>query len=346
MPGEPASWSAIALGAAIMSGLVLYAVLAGADFGGGVWHLFAYGRRAHQQRALVVSAIAPIWEANHVWLILVVVVLFTGFPPAFAALGVRLHAPLLFLLFAIVVRGSAFAFRSASANRPGEQRGWDRLFQAGSIAAPLLIGMSVGALISNRGSGRFVLSIGGAWTSPFAIATGAFALILFSYLAAVYLTVEAHDDRALQDDFRRRALATGVGSGILAVLTFVLSERGAPLVHRGLSAERWSLPFHAVTAFAAITALVSLLRRRFRLARGAAAAQVAFVVLGWGASQYPFILAPDLTLASASASAKTQHLLLAALATGAAVLFPSLWFLFRVFKSPPASTEEPARFRR
>ena len=111
-------WSEPALlGAVILAALILYVLFGGADFGGGVWHLLANGPRTSRQRALIAEAIAPIWEANHVWLILVVVVLFTGFPPAFAMISIRFHGPLLALLLAIVVRGSAFVFRSAAGER-------------------------------------------------------------------------------------------------------------------------------------------------------------------------------------------------------------------------------------
>src|SRR5215831_16686132 len=139
------------LGAAMMGALVLYALFGGADFGGGVWHLLAGGgARGARRRALIAEAIGPVWEANHVWLILVVVVLFTGFPPAFAEISNRLHAPLLALLLAIVVRGAAFAFRSAAGDRSSERRGFGAAFALASVAAPVLLGMIVGALASGR----------------------------------------------------------------------------------------------------------------------------------------------------------------------------------------------------
>jgi cytochrome d ubiquinol oxidase subunit II len=338
---------AILLGAAMMGSLVLYALFGGADFGGGVWHLLAGGGpRAARRRALIAEAIAPVWEANHVWLILVVVVLFTGFPTAFAEISTRLHAPLLALLLAIVARGAAFAFRSATGDRPMEERRFGAAFAVASVAAPVLLGMIVGALASGRllpvtgDAPAPSLSWRGPWLSPFAVSTGLFTLALFSFLAAVYLTVDASRDAGtdaaraeLEEDFRRRAIASGVLCGALALATFLLAGEGAPLVRRGLTARGWSWPLHAATAVAALTALGALVRRRFRLARLAAASQVALVVLGWGASQYPFIITPAVTLQSASAPAATQRLLLLALAIGAIVLFPSLRLLLRVFKS-------------
>jgi cytochrome d ubiquinol oxidase subunit II len=336
----------------MMGSLVLYALFGGADFGGGVWHMLAGGGpRGARRRALISEAIAPVWEANHVWLILVVVVLFTAFPPAFAAISNTLHAPLLALLLAIVVRGAAFAFRSATGDRPTEERHFGAAFAAASVCAPVLLGMIVGALASGRllpAPGDAVaspaaLSWRGPWLSPFAVSTGLFTLALFSFLAAVYLTVDASRDATtdaeraqLEEDFRRRAIASGVVCGALALATFLLAGEGAPLVRRGLTARGWSWPLHGATAAAALTALGALVRRWFRVARVAAAAQVALVVLGWGASQYPYIIAPTVTLQSASAPVATQRLLLWALAIGAIVLLPSLRLLLKVFKSERA----------
>jgi len=328
----------VLLGAVILGALTLYVLFGGADFGGGVWHLVATGPRAARQRALIAQAIAPIWEANHVWLILVVVILFTGFPPAFVAFSTRLHAPLLALLLAIVARGAAFAFRSAAGDRARERRGWSAVFIAGSLAAPVLLGMVVAAVASGdagTAGAPPALSWRGPWLTPFAIAIGLFALALCAFLAAVYLTVEAEGEgsRPLSDDFRRRAFYAGIICGALALLTFLLSADSAPRLHAGLSVRRWSWPLHVLTGLAAIGALIAILARRYRLARGLAAAQVALVVLGWGVSQYPYLMPPYLTLWSASAPRQTQALLLIAVGAGAVVLFPSLRLLFRVFKS-------------
>jgi cytochrome d ubiquinol oxidase subunit II len=322
------------LGGVMLGALVLYALFAGADFGSGVWYLLAHGPRTRRQRELTAEAIAPIWEANHVWLILVVVVLFTAFPPAFGIIATRLHAPLTALLVAIVVRGSAFAFRSASGGRV-EKRQWGLAFAAASVCAPVLLGMSVASLASGQLATPARLSFRGPWLSPFGLATGAFTLSLFAFLAAVYLTVDAGDDRELQEDFRRRALWSGLCCGALALITFLAAGSGAPLVREGLSRRAWSWPFHALTALAAVAALALLAARRYRQARYAAASQVALVVLGWGASQYPWIVVPDVTLTSASGPAVTQRLLLWALLAGSVLLFPSLRILYKTFKPLP-----------
>jgi cytochrome d ubiquinol oxidase subunit II len=331
------STEALALGGVILGALILYALFAGADFGSGLWYFVAAGERKEDQRDLISDAIAPIWEANHVWLVLVVVVLFTGFPPAFAALGTRFHAPLTALLVAIVLRGAAFVFRSAPGIPHHHERRWGRTFALASIAAAMLLGMTVAAIASGAPA-PLRLTLLGPWTSPFALATGFFTLSLFAYLAAVYLTVEAQGD--LREDFRRRALASGVLCGALALVTFLLAGRAAPLIRAGLLQRSWSLALHGATAVAALLALWALWARRFPLARLAAAAQVGLVVLGWGASQAPYLIVPDVTLASASADRRTQRLLLYALVVGAAILFPSLRLLYKIFKPLPAAPRQ------
>jgi cytochrome d ubiquinol oxidase subunit II len=317
------------LGGAILVSLVLYALLGGADFGGGTWDLLASGPRRAAQRALVEDAIGPIWEANHVWLILVVVVLFTAFPAAFAAISIGLFVPLVLLLLGIVLRGAAFTFRAYDV--PGRtQARWWLVFSGSSVLAPLVLGVVVGALASgrvrlaDRGADPF------AWLAPFPLSVGLFAAALFAYLAACYLAVEA--EGALREDFRRRAVAAGVAVFLCAALSGVLSWREAPVVFEGLTARPWSVPFHLATGAAAIAAFALLVGGRVRAARAAAAAQVALIVTGWGASQYPYLVVPDVTLASASSPRATQLALLWALAAGAVLLFPALYVLFRVFK--------------
>lgn len=333
------------LAAVMMSALSLYVLMGGADFGGGVWDLLASGPRLREQRALIEKALGPIWETNHVWLILVVVLLFGAFPPAFSALSIALHIPLTLFLVGVVFRGSAFTFRSYDARADTRQRRWGLLFSLASVVSPLLLGMMVGAIASGRirvddgvvESGFFY-----TWFNPFSITVGVFALALFAFLAAIYLANEARTPE-LADDFRLRALAAGAFVGVAALVAFALSFEGAPLIQKGLVAHWWSWPLHAGTAIAATTAFWALWRRRFRIARFASAAQVTLILLGWAASQYPYLVVPDLTLVSASANARTQRLLIIALAGGSVVLFPSLFFLYRIFKgqvSPFAKRDE------
>jgi cytochrome bd ubiquinol oxidase subunit II len=319
--------------------LLLYVVLGGADFGGGVWDLLASGPRRAEQRALIEKAIGPIWEANHVWLILVVVVLFATFPRAFAAISVALHVPLVLFLLGVVLRGSAFTFRAYDSRGDRAQRRWGLVFSLASVAAPVVLGTIVGAIASGnvRITGGVVTSgFFAPWLAPFPLLVGAFALALFAFLAATYLAWEAATvtrEEALAEDFRRRALGAGAVVGVLALATFAASGEGAPLVRRALTDRPYTWPGHALTAAAALTAFWALHRRRFAVARVAAAAQTALIVLGWAVSQYPYLLVPDLTLDRAAANPVTQKLVLVALGVGSVVLLPSLVALYRVFKS-------------
>lgn len=317
------------LAGVILVALVLYALLGGADFGGGIWDLLASGPRRHEQRALIERAIGPIWEANHVWLILVVVVLFTGFPAAFAAISISLFVPLLLLLLGIVLRGAAFTFRAYDRPDGRAKAVWGLAFSASSTLAPLVLGAIVGSLAS--GGLRAELRADPlAWDSPFPLAVGVLTAALFAYLAAAYLAVEASGP--LRDDFRRRAMAAGVAAALLAIVAAGLSAREAPVVFAGLTRRAWSLPLVAVTALAAAVAFGALRAGRVVLARAAAVAEVALIIVGWGAAQYPYLDVPDLTLAAASAPRQVQVALLWALAAGAVFLFPALYLLFRTFK--------------
>jgi cytochrome bd ubiquinol oxidase subunit II len=334
------------LAGVLMASLNLYALGAGADFGGGVWDMLACGPRERAQRDTIVHAIGPIWEANHVWLILVIVVLFVAFPVAFAALGTALHIPLTAMLVGIVLRGSAFAFRSYGGDDDATQRRWGRIFAMASVVTPVMLGVCAGAVASGGirvRDGRVTTDFVSPWLAAFPFAIGFFTLSLFAFLASVYLTLET-DDRELQDDFRRRALFAAVAVGAMALVSFVLSGSGAPSIRRGLAREWWSLPFQAVTGLAAVGAIVAVWVRRFALARGLAMAQVTLILWGWGLAQFPFLIEPDLTFESAAAPNTVLRALVIALAAGALVLGPSLVYLFRVFKaSPPAHGAGPSR---
>lgn len=332
----------------MVASLVLYALLGGADYGGGVWDLFAFGQRAREQRALIADAISPVWEANHVWLILVIVILFTAFPPAFATIATALHIPITLLLIGIVLRGTAFTFRTYDVQRDDVQRRWSLVFSIASIITPILLGTILGAIASGTirvENGALTSGFFTSWLVPFPFAVGFFALALFAFLAAVYLTVEAEqrelqgkqrsetESRKLSEDFRLRALLAGVAVGLLALTVFILAGTGAPTVRAGISRTWWALTLHIFTAIFAVSAFMTLLTRRYKLARICAAGQVTLILLGWAFAQYPHLVEPDITITSAAAPQITLELLLAALAAGALLLFPSYYYLIRVFKS-------------
>jgi len=325
LPEVVAAVMAIALNAYVLTG--------GADFGGGVWDLFASGPRRDRQRALIAESIAPIWEANHVWLIVVIVVLFTGFPAAFAMLGTVLHIPLTIMLIGIVLRGSAFVFRSYGSHRRSR---WGTAFAVASIVTPLLLGIIVGAVATGAvaeaaaeiGVGTFAGVFMGPWAAAFPVSIGLFALALFAFLAATYLTVDADED-GLRDDFRARALLAAVLVFACALAALLLARSAAPRLAMGVAG---ALLIQAATALSAITAIVALWRRRFRVARIAAAAQVSLILWGWLLAQYPYIVPAALSIRDAAAPPVTLRLLAVGLAAGAAVLVSSLRYLLRTFK--------------
>lgn len=329
------------LGAALLGAFVLYALLGGADFGGGVWDLLASGPRKAQQRALVARAIGPVWEVNHVWLIVGLVLLFSAFPRAFAALSVALHVPLTLLVLGIVLRGAAFTFRAYDGRGDAVQRRWGLVFSIANVAAPVLLGMCVGAVASGeiRLEGRAVVSgFLAAWTRPFAWACGALALGLFAFLAAVYLTHEARADAALAEDFRRRALLSGALLFFLAMGVLVLAQEGAPWVWAGLLGSPFALGLHAAAGLSAVAALALLWTRRYRLARAAAALQATLIVVGWAASQAPWVLVNQLTLREAAAGPATLRALSWALLAGLLACGPGLVLLYRAFGRGSADT--------
>ena len=312
-----------------------YVLLGGADFGGGVWDLLASGPRRGEQRELIAHAIGPIWEANHVWLIIVVVLLFTCFPPAFSLLAITLHIPLALMLIGIVLRGSAFTFRTYDSRQDVAQRRWGRTFAIASTATPILLGICIGAitegrLVAARG-GSFVANFVTPWLTPFALGVGVFALALFTLLAAAYLTVDAPEG-ALREDFRMRALISAAAVFLTALGVLLLAWHSAPRVHAGLTGSIWALPLHLATGISALLAIWALWTRQYHLARFAVAAQVSFILWGWALAEYPYLVPPTLTIEHAAAPAVTLRLVLWAVAAGAALLFPSLYYLFRVFK--------------
>ena len=328
----------------IVVALNAYVLFAGADFGGGVWDLFASGPRREKQRELIAHAIGPIWEANHVWLIVVVVMLFVCFPPAFAAFGTLLHIPLSAMLVGIVLRGSAFVFRAYSYGPQSEQRQWGRVFAISSLITPIVLGMCVGALVS----GDLGAALGGIdspnanfadtyvrpWLHGFSIAVGFMTLTLFSFLAAVYLTVEAGDDVELQEDFRKRALASAAASVFAALLALVVGAATSGVMARFL-AFGWTLAVFGASMISAVVAIVCLVRRRYLLARIAAGGWVTLVLWGWALAQFPAMIPPSLTISAAAAPRQTIVATLVVLVGGGAVLIPSLWYLLRVFKGRP-----------
>jgi cytochrome d ubiquinol oxidase subunit II len=317
-----------------------------------VWDLFAAGDRGDKQRDLIAQAIGPIWEANHVWLVVVVVLCFTGFPSAFATLGTVLHIPLTLLLIGVVMRGSAFVFRSYGSRSWEQRRRWGHAFAIASTITPLLLGIVIGALSTGAvGRAAEAVAAGPAsfadvyvhpWFAGFPVAVGLMALSQFAMLAAVYLTLETRDAE-LQDDFRRRALAAAGAVFVTAFGALAIAHHEAPMMRAGLMQSPWALPFQIGTGIAAVTAIWALWTRRYRAARLAAAAQVSLIVWGWALSQYPYVIPTTLTIRDAAAPTITLKIVLWALAAGGAILVPSLVYLRKTFAARSPESEAPRR---
>jgi cytochrome d ubiquinol oxidase subunit II len=294
-------------------GVVAYTVLGGADFGGGVWDLLASNRR---QRDLIASTMGPVWEANHVWLVFVLIGLFSGFPVAFGQLSRMLTVPLAIALLGIVMRGAAFVFRQYGDD---PRSVWGRVFAMASVLAPLSLGYAAGSLAIGRVGGRF---------PPVA---AALALACCAYLAAVFLCREAvtRGEPDLAAAFRRRALGSAVAAGVLAVVALPVLEHDAP----GLVFDLMSGPV-VISVIAGVGTIVALLRHHYRTARVFAATAVAAVVAGWGVAQYPVLVPPDLTLTEAAAPEQTLPVTLGVLIVGFGVTLPAVALLFRIFGRP------------
>ena len=322
---------ALAIACVMLLALTLYAPFGGADYGAGVWDLLARGPRAAAQRDLIAHAIGPVWEANHVWLILVIVLLFTAFPPVFSVVMTSLHVPLSLMLVGIVLRGSAFTFRAYDPSERARNR-WSRLFAIPSVITPVMLGAIIGAIATGRiGQSPDQVARLSSWLGVFPLVVGMFTLAIFAFLAAVYLTLET-DDRPLQEDFRLRALVMSVLVGALAYTVYLLAMTQAPLVVRGLSSTGWGMAIRYATGIFAIAAIAGLWFRRYAMARIAAMVQVSLILWGCALAQSPYLVPPDLTIENSAAPGAVLRLLLWALAAGAALLFPSLYALVWIFK--------------
>jgi cytochrome d ubiquinol oxidase subunit II len=327
------------LAAAILLSLNAWLLSGGADFGGGVWDLLAGGPRRDRQRALIADAIAPIWEANHVWLVLAVVLTFSCFPPVFAALSIQLHIPLTLVLLGIVMRGSAFVFRSYDSRSDDVQQRWGRVFSVSSLITPVLLGVAVGALASGTIGRRnwppvtpFADRYVWPWITPFTIVVGLMALALVALLAAVYLTVEAEREPELAGDFRRRAFGAQAAVVATAIGGLGLAPAHAPSVAVLLWESPVARVMHVVVGLAVVAASAALWVRRYRVARMAVAAQGTVILWGWGLAQYPHLAPPDYQIANSAAPTATLRLVLGALVVGLVLIIPAFLYLFGIFK--------------
>ncbi len=293
----------IAAAAILIVVLAAYALFGGADFGGGIWDLLV-GSAEHgaAPRELIDESITPVWEANHVWLIFVLVLLWTSFPPAFAAVMIALFVPLSLSLLGIVLRGVGFAFRH-TAQRLHMQQFTGAVFAAASVITPFFMGTVIGAVATGQVPVHPAGNVLAAWTSPTAILTGFLFISACAYVSAVFLVLEARQ-RGRQDlvrYFSLRATAAGVVTGALAGGTFAELSASAPYVFARLTGI--ALPLVTISIAAGIAVLTMLWLRWYRalFLRVTAAIAVASIVWGWGLAQYPYLIPTSLPLAAGSA---------------------------------------------
>jgi cytochrome d ubiquinol oxidase subunit II len=315
----------------VLVGVILYAVLAGADLGAGFWQLFAgRGRHGEKIREQAHHSMAPVWEANHVWLIFVLTVFWTAYPTAFGSIASTLAIPLFLAGIGIVFRGAAYALR-VGASTPRELGLIDTIFSLSSILTPFALGAMVGGIatgrvpVGNAAGDRF-----SSWLNATSILVGLLAVASSAYLAAVYLAADAArgGQGDLERSFRTRALGAGVVGGALAFAGILVVRSDAHSLYEELVSGR-ALPAIVVSALAGIATLTPVYRRRFEAARYTAALAVAAVVAGWALAQWPTVL-PGLDIRQAAAPHDTLVAVVAAVLGGAAIVFPSLALLFRL----------------
>jgi cytochrome bd ubiquinol oxidase subunit II len=315
----------------VLTGVVLYAVLAGADLGAGFWQLFAgRGQRGQEIREHAHRSMAPVWEANHVWLIFVLTVFWTAYPTAFGSIASTLAIPLFLAGIGIVFRGFAYALR-VGASTPRELGVIDTIFSLSSILTPFALGTMVGGIatrrvpLGNAAGDRF-----SSWLNSTSILVGVLAVASSAYLAAVYLAADGmrRNERELARAFRVRALGTGVVAGALAVAGILIVRSDAHSLYDELVSGR-ALPAVIISALAGLATLALVHTRRFEAARYSAALAVAAVVAGWSLAQWPVIL-PGLDVRQAAAPHDTLVAIVIAVLGGGVIVFPSLALLFRL----------------
>src|SRR3954468_12161828 len=249
-------------------GILAYAVFGGADFGAGLWDLVAGGsERGARPRAVIDRSIAPVWEANHVWLIFIFVVLWTGFPEAYGSIWLTLFVPLTIAAFGIVLRGSGFAFRKAVL-RDSSRRNFGAAFAASSVIVPFCFGAIAGAVASGRvPAGGVAGEPVDSWLNPSSILGGVLAVVVVAFLAAVYLVWEADrmGEPEMVEYFRRRAIGAAVASGAISVVGLFVLRADSRYVFDGLMSR--ALPLVILSVLCGVGALALLLRAQHRGAR-------------------------------------------------------------------------------
>jgi cytochrome bd ubiquinol oxidase subunit II len=318
-----------AVAVVLLLAVIAYAVFGGADFGAGFWDLTAGGaERGEHPRDLIEHSIGPVWEANHVWLIFIFVILWTSFPEAYASITLTLFVPLTIAALGIVLRGASFAFRKVVVRLR-----YRRIFGAAFAASSVLVPYCMGAIAGGIASGR--VPAGGqagdpvaSWINPTSIHGGVLAVAAVAYLAAVYLVWDARrlSDIEMVEYFRRRAIVVAAVVGVLGLIGIFILRADAPYHFDGLTSR--ALPVVIVSALCGIAALVLLIRSAPRGARLLAVLAVATAILAWGDAQWPYVLPETLTFAAAAAPTGTLAAVLAVVVLAILIVVPGFALLF------------------
>lgn len=318
--------------AVLIIALSAYAVLGGADYGAGFWDLTAGGpKRGARIRGLIKRSMGPVWEANHVWLIVVLVVLWTCFPNAFGPLMETLYVPLFLAAVGIIFRGAAFALRGEAATI-GEARALGATFALASILTPFFLGCAIGAVASGQVPAEGDASDPfGAWTNATSIFIGLMAVVSGAYIAAVFLAGDAVRAKVpdLAEAFRRRALVAAVVAGAFAIGGLFVVEADAPDLFDGLTSGL-GLAMVIVSAAVGVTTLGLIWTRRYEIARYTSGVAVGAILVGWAVAQRPDFLPGELSFHDAAAGDPTLIATLIALFLALCAIIPSLWWLFRL----------------
>ncbi len=309
-------------------GVTLYAIFGGADFGAGVWDLLAgTGERAERVRGQIDRSIGPVWEANHVWLIFVLVVLWTAFSSAFSAIMTTLYIPLALAALGIVLRGSGFAFRHAL---PGPVQGpATRVFGVASVLTPFFMGTVVGAIASGEVPAAGDGDPTGSWTGFLPLVTGALFVLVAAYTAAVFLVRDsgAAGDEELRDYFSRRALIVAVVAGAGAVLGVIALHQDARYIYDGLTS--WpGIALVVLSGVCGLAALGLLIRGRHRGLRVAAVGAGVAMIWGYFAAAFPYMLPTSLKISQAAGASATLTSVIVVFGVAAVTVVPSLILLY------------------
>jgi cytochrome d ubiquinol oxidase subunit II len=317
-----------AAAAILWVGATFYALFGGADFGAGFWDLVAGdAERGERPRALIQRSLTPVWEANHVWLIFILVVLWTAFPPAFSAVMTTLYVPLTLAAFGIVLRGAGFAFRKSFRSLQA-QRALGATFALSSLLTPFFMGTVVGAIAAGNVPPSGDGSVFPSWIQPLPIMVGGMFVASSAYLAAVFLVGDARraGDVDLEGYFVRRALDAAAAAGAFAGAGLIALHSEAPHVYDRLLGQ--GLPLVILSALCGIGVLASLLRGWRRPLRPLAAGAVVAVIWGWGVAQFPYLLPTSLRIDAAAAPDPTLDVIFIVFAAAAVLVLPALGLLY------------------